>query len=155
MKQWYVCVLSVLLFYFYTYTFEYKIVTPVSVGELLDKLTILAIKTERFTDEAKKSHAVDEFNILKQTLLYSHIITQSTASQIEELTKQLIEINQKLWSIEDKIRIKELHKQFDEEFIMLARLVYFTNDERAHIKRKLNIITGSPLIEEKQYTEYT
>ena len=121
---------------------------PVSVGELVDKITILEIKKENFTDKEKLKNVERELNDLRSTLKTLEL------PDTFNLFYQLYEVNKKLWVIEDNIRQKESVKEFDEEFIELARSVYYTNDVRASLKKELNILVGSTLIEEKQYDEY-
>lgn len=122
-----------------------------SVGELLDKVTILQIKAERIDDDAKL------VNINKELQVLQGLWNASSYSSIdlEENIKQLKTINEALWDIEDKIRDKEGLQEFDDEFIELARSVYFTNDKRADVKKIINTKTGSELIEEKSYSDYT
>ena len=122
----------------------------ISVGELLDKLTILEIKKERIADNEKL------ININKEYAVLSDIWTSSPYSkiQLDDEIQSLKQVNEKLWDIEDEIRNKEREKQFDDQFIELARSVYFINDERAEIKRSINTRTGSELVEEKSYNDY-
>jgi len=122
---------------------------PNSKGELVDKVTILQIKLENIKDNNKTNNIRKEYNELKR-------IMESEIDILEEDEdyQDLLEINRKLWKIEDDIRDKERKKQFDEEFIELARSVYFTNDERSNIKKRINISEGSSLIEEKSYQKY-
>ena len=120
----------------------------VSNGELVDKVTILAIKSERVTDAAKLENIRKEHALLEQAM-HSLDITASHPHY-----GALKEVNEKLWEIEDRIRIKEQRQEFDDEFIQLARSVYFENDTRAEIKKTINVETGSDLVEEKQYVEY-
>ena len=122
----------------------------VSVGELLDKITILEIKKERIIDPEKTKNINKELAILKKLWQQFSVNWQSLDKEINALKQ----INEKLWEIEDKIRNKEKEKAFDQEFIELARSVYFANDERSKIKRNINIQTASELIEEKSYSEY-
>ena len=117
-----------------------KIEIPVSVGELLDKITILEIKSQ-YTSNPYVSKELQELNQIKSTF------TQYTLEYMDELR----EVNQKLWKIEDRLREKEKLQEFDEEFIELARSVYITNDERARIKRQINEETGSQYKEIKLY----
>jgi len=117
-----------------------KITVPISVGELIDKITILEIKAF-LTDNKYVHRELEELNKIKATL------TQYTL----EYEVQLKKVNEKLWKIEDRIREKEKLQEFDEEFIELARSVYITNDERAAIKRKINEATGSQYKEIKLY----
>jgi len=129
---------------------ENGIVTAeVSCGELVDKITILEIKSKKFSGEKKKN--VDtELESLNRT---RHAYLPHN-EEIDRLTDELREVNLKLWNIEDDVRAKERDKQFDEEFIQLARSVYFTNDERGILKRKINDLCGSRLVEEKEYTQF-
>ena len=122
----------------------------VSVGELLDKITILEIKSERITDAAKVANVNKELGILRQTWADSEL----SATDVSEPMLRLKAVNEELWEIEDGIRIKEAAGQFDEKFIALARSVYFRNDVRAEVKRELNLLLGSALVEEKFYVNY-
>ena len=122
---------------------------PVSVGELIDKVSILHVKQLTISNEEKLEYVNKEFE-----LLYNISSYYLNNQEIENLYHQLVEINKKLWDIEDKIREKERKNEFDEEFIELSRSVYFTNDERSKIKKKINDITGSNFSEEKSYEEY-
>lgn len=119
---------------------------PVSIGELVDKITILEIKKEFFTDDDKLN------NVKKELACLRNVLPES--DDIFEEFYQLYLVNKTMWKIEDDIRKKEKHKQFDDQFIKLARLVYYTNDIRADLKRQINMKLGSELIEEKQYDEY-
>ena len=123
---------------------------PISWGELLDKITILQIKLENLTSQEALNNVAWELKQLQS------IFSQSCPETIQpkELELELKKINQKLWDIEDKIRDKEKHSSFDDEFIQLARSVYITNDERSRIKRRINETFGSDLIEEKSYADY-
>ena len=123
---------------------------PISWGELLDKITILQIKLENLTSQDALNNVALELKQLQS------IFFQSCPKAIKpkQLELELKKINQRLWDIEDKIRDKEKHKSFDDEFIQLARSVYITNDERSRIKRRINETFGSDLIEEKSYAEY-
>ena len=123
---------------------------PISWGELLDKITILKIKNENLTSESALENVEREFKQLG-SILTKNFPSNADAQQFEE---ELRHINQKLWDIEDKIREKEKHKSFDDEFIQLARSVYITNDERSRIKRRINETFGSELVEEKSYSDY-
>lgn len=124
--------------------------TPVSYGELIDKITILEIKSRRIADEAKLVNVRNELDLLNTTW------GNSTASQtdIAEERARLLAVNELLWDIEDRIRLKERAQAFDQEFIELARAVYFRNDERAAFKREINLKLGSELVEEKSYQDY-
>jgi len=124
--------------------------TPMSIGELLDKITILEIKAVKISDEAKLKNINYELELLSETWAD----TQLNNGKIDELKAALKTVNQKLWHIEDQIRILEKHQQFDDEFIELARSVYFVNDDRANIKKEINTLTGSALVEEKSYESY-
>lgn len=122
----------------------------VQIGELIDKITILQIKKERIKDAAKLMNIETELS----TLLTTYTTDVPQTLDIEELWKLLKTTNEALWTIEDDIREKERKRTFDQEFINLARSVYYTNDERCRIKRDINMLTGSRLIEEKSYTDY-
>jgi hypothetical protein len=122
----------------------------VSYGEFLDKLTILTIKSERIKDKDKLKNIQHELDILNKEWTRNK---KSTIDISQELAK-LKAINERLWDIEDHIRDKERSKEFDQKFIELARSVYFSNDERARIKRLINEKLGSDLIEEKSYSDY-
>jgi len=122
----------------------------VSVGEIMDKLTILEIKAEKIQDQDKLANVHKE----RESLL--PVVDQPAyqTDEVRRLFTALKEINLKLWDIEDAIRQKEADKTFDKGFIELARSVYFTNDERAALKKQINLATGSELVEEKSYEEY-
>jgi|TARA_B110000027_G_scaffold103615_1_gene109784 hypothetical protein len=123
---------------------------PISWGELLDKITILQIKLENITSKNALKNIEQELKKL-QSILTQYCPKTMETSQLES---ELREINQQLWDIEDRIRDKERNHTFDDEFIQLARSVYITNDERSRIKRKINNMFGSELVEEKSYAEY-
>ena len=123
---------------------------PVSPGEVLDKITILEIKSERMSDPEKVANVRVELKLLEET--WAANIRDD--EMIRDLHAQLKEINEALWEIEDDIRDKERAKEFDERFIELARAVYFTNDRRSEVKKKLNLHLGSQIIEEKSYQDY-
>ena len=123
---------------------------PVSPGEVLDKITILEIKSERMGDPEKVANVRVELKLLQET--WAANIEDDDV--IRDLHAQLKEINEALWEIEDDIRDKERAKEFDERFIELARSVYFTNDRRSEVKKKLNIHLGSQIIEENSYQDY-
>ncbi len=129
---------------------QLEVYAEVAIGELIDKMTILQIKKERFSDPAKLENVSRELATVEETLRNAVTITPQLASLIQQLKS----INMQLWDIEDNIRAKEHDKQFDNEFIKLARSVYFTNDERGVVKRKINELLGSRLVEEKSYTQY-
>jgi len=120
----------------------------VSNGEIVDKITILEIKLEKIKNADKLQNVKKEYDLL--TLHFSDLGIDSKHTLYQELKN----INLALWDIEDKLRIKESKKEFDAEFIELARSVYFTNDERASVKRQINELSGSHLFEEKEYVEY-
>jgi hypothetical protein len=121
----------------------------VSIGEIVDKVTILEIKTEKFKDTEKLSNARKEYELLSRDMESMGITADS------DEYKRLKAVNIKLWHIEDNIRIEEYNQRFGEEFIQLARSVYFENDERAAIKKEINVKFGSLLVEEKEYVNYT
>lgn len=127
-----------------------EILVPVSFGELLDKIAILQIKSERIGDAAKLANVRNELSALEKTWM-AH---PAASGNIAELRAQLKAVNERLWAIEDDIRIKEKAQAFDEEFIRLARSVYFENDERARIKKDINRALGSSYVEEKSYQDY-
>ena len=122
----------------------------VPVGEFLDKLAILEIKIERLTDPQKRANVERELEMMRTVWQQSSYSNLSLDADRSALTA----INARLWDIEDRIRGKENNKTFDADFIELARAVYFCNDERAAIKRRLNAASGSELIEEKSYANY-
>lgn len=122
------------------------IYAPVSVGELLDKLTILTIKMQRINDTDKLNNVMNEFKELKS--LADNI---SVTVGLDVLYKQLLAVNEELWDIEDSKRKHEKEQRFDEDFIWLARQVYIKNDYRAKLKREINLLVGSAIIEEKSY----
>lgn len=128
-----------------------NITVPVSVGEVIDKVTILEIKSERITDEAKLSNVAAELEALRP--LVSGGVFDS--AELVELTDGLRRVNAELWDIEDNIRAEEAAGRFGDRFIELARAVYITNDHRAELKKKINLATGSDLVEEKSYEDYT
>lgn len=124
---------------------------PVSPGEVLDKITILEIKSERIEDPEKVANVRVELALLQETWK-QNIVEDET---IRALHAELKSINEELWEIEDDIRDKERAKEFDQRFITLARSVYFTNDRRSEVKKKLNLHLGSQIIEEKSYQDYS
>lgn len=121
----------------------------ISNGDLIDKLTILEIKFKKVQSQSKIENISRELKYL-QTICSDLLLVDG----IQNLYSELIDINNKLWIIEDHIRQKEKQKIFDQEFIELARQVYFTNDHRAQIKKDINMITESNFIEEKSYEQY-
>jgi hypothetical protein len=124
-------------------------IAPISWGELIDKLTILEIKSGRLTNDL----ALTNVNVEK-LYLEALLVTSLLDHKVLAFKIALFDVNQKLWDIEDRIRDKERLKEFDDEFILLARSVYKENDARAAIKRKINIYLKSELIEEKSYKKY-
>jgi predicted nucleic acid-binding Zn-ribbon protein len=124
---------------------------PVSVGELLDKLTILAIKLERIDEPAKRANIAREHAALEAVVQAEGLRAPEGVTALEQ---ELRAVNEQLWRIEDEIREHERQQRFDDAFIALARAVYRTNDERAALKRRLNALTGSELVEEKSYAAY-
>ena len=127
-----------------------QISVPVSYGELIDKITILEIKSERITSAAKLANVRVELEILDATWRANSAASTDIAAERQALRR----VNEALWEIEDRIRVKEKAKAFDAEFIELARSVYIRNDERAEIKRAINEKLGSTLVEEKSYQDY-
>ena len=123
---------------------------PVSVGEVLDKITILQIKLAHISDAAKRTNIQNELDALLPLVAGDAF----TTDQMQALMAELKSVNEALWNIEDDIREKEAAKSFDAEFIRLARSVYITNDKRAEIKKQINLATGSALVEEKSYESY-
>ena len=130
---------------------ENKIIvnSPISVGELMDKISILKIKKKNIADETKLSFINKELHILLSTL--NEAVQDNI---INEFLDKLIEVNSKLWKIEDDIRLCESNKKFDQHFIDLARAVYITNDRRSDIKLAINNHFGSTLVEVKSYAKY-
>lgn len=126
------------------------ILVPISPGELLDKITILRIKQVRILDAAKLANVKLELAALEQTWRDCGCTAQDVA--LDE--RALQNVNERLWDIEDRIRDKEAKQSFDRDFIELARAVYVSNDERAAIKKRINLQLGSRLIEEKSYKQY-
>jgi hypothetical protein len=127
-----------------------EIKVPVSPGELLDKITILRIKSARITDPKKLANVRRELEALEETWRSSPY----AAVDIEGELSALLQVNERLWTIEDDIRDKERAGTFDAGFIRLARAVYIENDERAAIKKRVNLKLGSTLVEEKSYARY-
>ena len=127
-----------------------KILVEVSIGELLDKISILEIKKEKIKDDAKLNFINNEYNLLKDQM------TKNVKSdeKLEKLFQSLKEINSKLWVIEDDKRMCEKNSDFGEKFVKLSRDVHFLNDDRAKIKLEINNVTGSKIKEIKEYTNY-
>jgi len=124
---------------------EIKII--VSNGEIVDKITILQIKLENIKESVKLENIKKEFD-------YLYSIMKESIDIDNEMYEDLLAINKQLWDIEDKIRDKERNKEFDNEFIELARSVYFVNDKRSEVKKRINLLTESVFVEEKSYKEY-
>lgn len=122
---------------------------PVSVGELIDKLSILQVKKLKITNPEGLKYVSEEFE-----LLYNQSETYFQVSELKSLYESLTEVNSSLWDVEDKLRVFESEKKFDQEFIELARKVYYTNDERFRLKNKINSITSSEIREVKDYKPY-
>jgi hypothetical protein len=127
-----------------------EIKVPVSPGELLDKITILRIKAQRMRDAEKLKNVRAELEALEQTWSASSYAKLDIAAEVDALQQ----VNERLWVIEDDIRDQERAQAFDARFIELARAVYFENDERAAIKRRINVRLGSSIVEEKSYAQY-
>ncbi|MCW0388591.1 hypothetical protein NB722_003130 [Xanthomonas sacchari] len=127
-----------------------EILVPVSFGELLDKIAILQIKSERIEDPGKLANVRAELSALEKTWM-AH---PAAGGDVARLRAELKAVNERLWVIEDEIRIKEKAQAFDEEFIKLARSVYYENDERARLKKEINLALGSSYVEEKSYQDY-
>ena len=127
-----------------------EILIPISPGELLDKITILQIKSERIADATKVANVKTELGMLEQVWRE----TVDDDEQIRALSSELKSINEALWEIEDDIRDEERNRRFGERFIELARAVYVTNDERANAKKKVNLHLNSSIVEEKSYQDY-
>jgi hypothetical protein len=127
-----------------------ELLVPVSYGELLDKIAILQIKSERMTDPAKLANVRKELSALERTWM-AH---PAAGKDIAELRARLKAVNERLWVIEDDIRVKEKAQAFDDGFLALARSVYVENDTRARIKKDINLALGSTYVEEKSYEDY-
>jgi hypothetical protein len=123
---------------------------PISAGELLDKITILRIKTQRLEDETKRRNVAHELQLLED-IAHKELRSKPDYAPLFE---ELLAVNERLWDIEEGKRDCERRKVFDEGFIRLARAVYLENDRRATLKRKLNELLGSAIMEEKSYAEY-
>jgi hypothetical protein len=126
------------------------ILVPISPGELLDKITILRIKAQRIGDPQKLANVRYELNLLEKTWREANPDGIDLSREERELTQ----VNERLWVIEDDIREEERAQRFGEKFIKLARAVYFENDERAAIKKRVNARLGSKIVEEKSYRDY-
>jgi hypothetical protein len=123
---------------------------PVSIGEVIDKITILEIKKTRIKDSDKLININTELTALKSAVARENL----DIPELANLTSALLEINIALWEIEDRIRELERQKNFDASFVEVARSVYRSNDERSRIKRQINDLTGSAVVEEKSYQAY-
>jgi len=128
-----------------------KISIPVSAGELLDKISILEIKKEKIQESDKKKNVSTELNLLRKVQIESELVETICPKILEHLYKQLQKVNEELWDVEDKLRLLEAESNFSLTFVNFARSVYRLNDERAQIKRKINELSGSELVEEKSY----
>jgi len=128
-----------------------EILIPISPGELLDKITILQIKSERIADPAKVANVRTELEMLDK--VWRQAVDED--DEIAALTAELKSVNEALWEIEDDIRDEERNRRFGERFIELARAVYVTNDERANAKKKVNLHLNSSIVEEKSYQDYS
>jgi hypothetical protein len=126
------------------------ILVPISPGELLDKITILRIKSARMSDAAQLANVRRELHLLERT--WAGAVPAGVELADDE--RALQEVNERLWDVEDRLRDLEAAKRFDEDFTGLARAVYFNNDERAAIKKRINTRLGSALVEEKSYRPY-
>jgi hypothetical protein len=127
-----------------------RLLVPISVGELLDKITILEIKRERIGDPGKRRSVLHELAALEEAR-DAHL---AASADLDQLVTQLRDVNAALWDIEDEIRICESRGDFGPRFVELARSVYIRNDERAQVKRKINALAGSEFVEEKSYADY-
>jgi hypothetical protein len=127
-----------------------QIFTEIGSGELIDKITILEIKSERIADEAKLVNVRTELKVLSAT----RDEALQNIDGLEALSVELRQVNEALWEIEDDIRACEAVGDFGQKFIDLARAVYVTNDKRAALKKQINLLTGANIIEEKSYTEF-
>lgn len=127
-----------------------SILVEVAPGELIDKITILEIKQERIKDEVKRQNVTVEL----ETLIAARDAHVPSSPELTQLTKALKRVNEALWDIEDDIRVYEKQRDFGKAFIHLARSVYRQNDMRAELKREINVLLGSRIIEEKSYEDY-
>jgi hypothetical protein len=127
-----------------------NISAPISIGELIDKITILEIKSERIQETEKLANIQKELDTLRTTWRDASLDEEKILEEVVGLKQ----VNETLWEIEDGIRRKESRKEFDEQFVELARSVYFTNDQRAALKKEINLKLGSELVEEKSYADY-
>lgn len=125
---------------------------PISLGELIDKITILEIKAVNISDAGKLKNVTHELNVLNTKV--DQLLDTAGKAKLAPLQQSLKDINQELWVIEDDIRDCERDKDFSDKFIQLARAVYVTNDKRAKVKKDINLAFGSELVEEKSYKDY-
>ena len=128
-----------------------QILIPISPGELLDKITILEIKSERIASAEKKANVNNELEMLNT--VWRDSVTED--AEIAAMRNEMKKINETLWDIEDDIRDEERDKRFEKRFIELARSVYVTNDQRADVKKRINLYLKSDIVEEKSYQDYT
>ena len=128
------------------------ITIPISIGELVDKLSILEIKKENIKEKGKLLHIKNEYILLYN--IYENLCEELYAESLKSLYNKIYLINKELWTIEDDIRIKELNKEFDAHYIGLARSVYITNDKRFNVKNEINTLTKSTITEVKSYEKY-
>lgn len=126
--------------------------TPISLGEMVDKITILEIKLNNIKDQSKLDNVKHELDVLNVRL--AGLLGVEDRNTLEPMKGKLKAINEKLWAIEDDIRDCERNRDFSDTFVQLARAVYFTNDQRAQIKKDINLAFGSELVEEKSYQSY-
>jgi len=128
-----------------------QILIPISPGELLDKITILEIKSARIDSAEKKANVNKELAMLND--VWTNAVTED--SDIKSMRSEMKSINETLWDIEDDIRDEERDKRFESRFVELARSVYVTNDQRADVKKRINLYLKSDIVEEKSYQDYT
>jgi hypothetical protein len=128
----------------------------VSNGEILDKYSILEIKLENITDEGKRANVINEYEALTPniTVIFADADNNGNLTELENLYTDLLNVNKTLWNIEDMIRDCEREESFGSDFVELARSVYYTNDDRSDVKKAINKLTGSLLVEEKSYEDY-
>lgn len=127
-----------------------SVLLPTSIGDAIDKMTILEIKSEKISDPAKRQNVLNELDLVRKALAKP----VERSARMDDLVRQLKAVNAELWDIEDAIRACERHRDFGGEFIRLARSVYRTNDRRAQLKRDINQLAGSAIVEEKAYSDY-
>jgi len=126
----------------------------VSNGEIIDKLTILEIKLDQIKDQEKLVNIQKEYDYLKEIVDQIYTDSDSVAEELQVLHTDLLNVNKTLWNIEDFIREHERAENFGSDFVELARSVYYTNDDRSDVKKKINVLTGSLFVEEKSYEAY-